>query len=293
MQAHITVMRREALEYLAVREDGVYVDATMGFGGHTIAIAEQLRANGPGFVLANDRDAESQRLAKPLIEPVADRVRVHHGKFSELPNALAAQGIDRVDGLLADLGVSRHQLTEPERGFSFMSDAPLDMRMDRSQGETAAELINYSPEKYLADLIFQYGEERRSRRIARAIVQARPLRTTGELTRILEATIARTGRLHPATRTFMAIRIATNGELEELDALLTLAPKLVKPGGRIVIITFMSLEDRRVKHSFQSLARAGQAILLTKHVVRPSDEEVALNPASRSAKLRAIEITPS
>ena len=297
---HITVMRREALEYLAVRPDGVYLDATMGFGGHTIAIAEQLRAGGPanvlgsnGFVLANDRDAESQRLAMPLIEPVADRVRLNHGTFSELPKALAANGIERVDGLLADLGVSRYQLTEPERGFSFMSDAPLDMRMDRSQGETAAELINYSPEKYLADLIFQYGEERRSRRIARAIVQARPLRTTGQLTRILEATIARTGRLHPATRTFMAIRIATNGELEELDALLTLAPKLVKPGGRIVIITFMSLEDRRVKHSFQSLARAGQAILLTKHVVRPSDEEVALNPASRSAKLRAIEITPS
>ena len=288
-------MRREALEYLAVRADGVYVDATMGFGGHTIAIAEQIilkqiSAKGPGFVLANDRDAESQQLAMPLIQPVADRVRLNHGTFAELPKALAAHGIERVDGLLADLGVSRHQLTEPERGFSFMSDAPLDMRMDRSQGETAAELINYSPEKDLADLIFQYGEERRSRRIARAIVRARPLRTTGQLARVVEEAVPRTGRLHPATQTFMAIRIAVNGELEELDALLALAPKLMKPGGRIVIITFMSLEDRRVKQSFQSLARAGQAILLTRHVVRPSDEEVASNPASRSAKLRAIEM---
>ena len=282
-------MPREALEYLAVRADGVYVDATMGFGGHTVAIAEQLSANGPGFVLANDRDAESQQLALPFIQPVVDRVRLNRGTFSELPKALAAQGLERVDGLLADLGVSRHQLTEPERGFSFMSDAPLDMRMDRSQGETAAELINYSPEKDLADLIFQYGEERRSRRIARAIVRARPLRTTGQLARVVEEAVARTGRLHPATQTFMAIRIAVNGELEELDALLMLAPKLIKPGGRIVIITFMSLEDRRVKQSFQSLARAGQALLLTRHVVRPSAEETASNPASRSAKLRAIE----
>ncbi len=280
-------MRGQALEYLAVRADGVYVDATMGLGGHTVAIAELLSS---GFVLANDRDAESQQLALPAIQPVADRVRLHHGPFSELPQALAANGIERVDGLLADLGVSRHQLTEPERGFSFMSDAPLDMRMDRSQGESAAELINYSPEKDLADLIFQNGEERRSRRIARAIVRARPLRTTGQLARVIESAVPRTGRLHPATQTFMAIRIAVNGELEELDALLTLAPQLMKPGGRIVIITFMSLEDRRVKHSFQSLARADQALLLTRHVVRPSAEEVASNPASRSAKLRAIEV---
>ena len=283
-------MRGQALEYLAVRADGVYVDATMGLGGHTVAIAELLSS---GFVLANDRDAESQQLALPAIQPVADRVRLHHGRFSELPQALAANGIERVDGLLADLGVSRNQLTEPERGFSFMSDAPLDMRMDRSQGESAAELINYSPEKDLADLIFQNGEERRSRRIARAIVRARPLRTTGQLARVIETAVPRTGRLHPATQTFMAIRIAVNGELEELDALLALAPQLMKPGGRIVIITFMSLEDRRVKHSFQSLARADQALLLTRHVVRPSAEEVAANPASRSAKLRAIEVIHS
>lgn len=290
---HVPVMRAEALEYLAIDPDGVYVDATMGLAGHTVAIAERLRA-GSGMVLAIDRDAESQQLAFAAIEPVADRVRMHHGKFSELPQALAANGIDRVDGILADLGVSRYQLTEPERGFSFMSDAPLDMRMDRSQGESAAELINYSPEKELANIIFQFGEEGRSRQITRAIVRARPLRTTGQLARaILEGSFARTGRLHPATRTFMAIRIAVNGELEELDALLEIAPQLVKPGGRIVIITFMSLEDRRVKRSFQSLARTGQAHLLTRHVVRPSAEEVALNPASRSAKLRAVEMMPS
>jgi 16S rRNA (cytosine1402-N4)-methyltransferase len=280
-------MRGEALEYLAVRADGVYLDATMGLGGHTAAIAERLTS---GFVLANDRDAESQQLALPAVQPFGNRVRLHHGTFSQLPGALAANGIERVNGLLADLGVSRHQLTEPERGFSFMSDAPLDMRMDRSQGESAAELINYSPEKDLADLIFQFGEERRSRRIARAIVRARPLRTTGQLARVIEEAVPRTGRLHPATQTFMAIRIAVNGELQELDALLALAPQLVKPGGRIVIITFMSLEDRRVKRSFQSLARGGEALLLTRHVVRPSAEEVALNPASRSAKLRAVEM---
>lgn len=285
---HVPVMLREALEYLAIRPDGVYLDSTMGFAGHTAAIAAELTT---GFVIANDRDAESQQLALPTIEPVVNRVRLQHGSFSELPAALTAHGVERVDGILADLGVSRFQLTEPERGFSLMSDGPLDMRMDRSQGESAAELINFTPEKDLADLIFQFGEERRSRRIARAIVRARPLRTTRQLARVIEEAAPRTGRLHPATQTFMALRIAVNGELDELDALLVHAPRLTKPGGRIVIITFMSLEDRKVKHSFQDLARGGRAILLTRHVIRPSAEEVASNPASRSAKLRAVELS--
>jgi len=195
-----------------------------------------------------------------------------------------------VDGLLADLGVSRYQLTEPERGFSLMADGPLDMRMDRSGGSTAAELVNFTSEKELADLIFQFGEERRSRKIARAIVRARPISTTGRLARVIQEAVPRTTRLHPATQTFMALRLAVNDEQGELDGLLEAAPDLVKTGGRIVILSFMSLEDRKVKQSFQALARAGRATLLTKHVARPTAEETRDNPPSRSAKLRAVEM---
>jgi 16S rRNA (cytosine1402-N4)-methyltransferase len=289
---HVPVMLGEALEYLAIRPGGVYLDATTGLGGHTAAIAAQLTT---GFVIANDRDAETLKLAQANlqqagIEPFADRVRMHQGPFSRLPEALEAYGIGRVDGLLADLGVSRYQLTEPERGFSLMADGPLDMRMDRSQGESAADLINFTAEKALADLIYQFGEERRSRRIARAIVRARPIQTTRQLARVIEEAVPRTGRLHPATQTFMALRIAVNEEMSELDALLEHAPRLTKPGGRIVIITFMSLEDRKVKQSFQSLARTGHGRILTRHVVRPTPDEVMQNPPSRSAKLRAVEM---
>jgi len=195
-----------------------------------------------------------------------------------------------VDGLLADLGVSRYQLTEGERGFSLMADGPLDMRMDRSEATTAAEIVNYESEKNLADLIYKLGEERRSRKIARAIVRARPIRTTGHLAKVIEEAVPRTGKLHPATQTFMALRIAVNREEDELDALLGAVPELVKPGGRVVIITFMSLEDRRVKRAFQELERAERVRILTRHVVRPSDEEVAGNAPSRSAKLRAVEV---
>ena len=175
-----------------------------------------------------------------------------------------------MDGLLADLGVSRYQLTEGERGFSLMADGPLDMRMDRSQEQTAADIVNYESEKQLADLIFQLGEERRSRRIARAIVRARPIKTTGQLAKLIESAVPRTGKLHPATQTFMALRIAVNQENEELDALLDVIPRLVKPGGRAVLLTFMSLEDRKVKQSFQALAKEGRVNILTRHVVRPS-----------------------
>jgi 16S rRNA (cytosine1402-N4)-methyltransferase len=204
--------------------------------------------------------------------------------------ALAAEGLTQVDGLLADLGVSRYQLTEGERGFSLMADGSLDMRMDRSQEQTAADIVNYESEKQLADLIFQLGEERRSRRIARAIVRARPIKTTGQLAKLIEAVVPRTEKIHPATRTFMALRIAVNHEQEELDALLESIPRLVKPGGRAVIVTFMSLEDRKVKQSFQALAKAGRANILTRHVVRPAEEEIRNNPPSRSAKLRALEL---
>lgn len=277
----------ECLEYLAVRPDGIYLDATAGLGGHTAAIAKHLRS---GLVIANDRDAESLEMAKSNTIEWANRIRYHHGSFSDLGSALRAFGVERVDGLLADLGVSRYQLTEPERGFSLMAEGPLDMRMDRSQGRTAGELVNFTSEKELADLIYQLGEERRSRKISRAIVRARPIHTTAHLARVIEQAVPRTSKLHPATQTFMALRMAVNDEQGELDRLLEIAPDLVKSGGRMVILTFMSLEDRKVKQSLQALARAGRAITLTKHVIRPAPEETRDNPPSRSAKLRAVEM---
>ena len=285
---HVPVMLRECLEYLAIRPDGVYLDATCGLGGHTGAIARQLTT---GLVLACDRDAESLAQARANTADVASRIRFHNVRFSLVGQALAAEKIPQLDGLLADLGVSRYQLTEGERGFSLMADGPLDMRMDRSQGQTAADIVNYESEKQLADLIFQLGEERRSRRIARAIVRARPVATTGQLARLIENAVPRTGKIHPATQTFMALRIAVNQEAEELDALLASLPKLVKPGGRVVVLTFMSTEDRKVKQAFQALAKSGQATILTRHVVRPTEEEIRANPPSRSAKLRALEMT--
>jgi 16S rRNA (cytosine1402-N4)-methyltransferase len=280
-------MVAECLEYLAVRPDGIYLDATAGLGGHTAAIAKRLRS---GLVIANDRDAESLEMAKRNTIEWADQIRYHHGSFSELGSALTAFGVKRVDGLLADLGVSRYQLTEPERGFSMMAEGPLDMRMDRSQGSTASEIVNFTSEKELADLIYRFGEERRSRKISRAIVRARPIHTTAHLARVIEQAVPRTSKLHPATQTFMALRMAVNDEQGELDRLLEIAPDLVKSGGRMVILTFMSLEDRKVKQSLQALARAGRAVTLTKHVIRPALEETRDNPPSRSAKLRAVEM---
>jgi 16S rRNA (cytosine1402-N4)-methyltransferase len=280
---HVSVMLDEALEYLAIRPEGVYIDATAGLGGHTGAIAARLNE---GYVISNDRDAESLELAKANTSAVADRIRYRQGTFSQL------RDLPPADGLLADLGVSRYQLTDPERGFSLMADGPLDMRLDRSSGESAYDLVNFTSEKNLADLIFEFGEERRSRRIARAIVRARPVHTTLQLAGVIERAVARTGRLHPATQTFMALRLAVNDEQGELDSLLELAPQVVKSGGRIVIISFMSLEDRKVKQSFQALARAGRATVLTRHVVTPTQREIESNPPSRSAKLRAVETLP-
>jgi 16S rRNA (cytosine1402-N4)-methyltransferase len=284
---HFPVMLGKMLEYLAIRPDGVYVDATAGLGGHARAIAERLET---GLVLACDRDPESLELARRNTEPVADRIRFLHASFSQLPRTVPNAGIVKVNGLVADLGVSRFQLTEPHRGFSILAEGPLDMRMDQSHGTTAADLVNYSAEKALADLIFGYGEERRARRIARAIVRARPIRSTRHLADVVERAAPRTGPLHPATRTFMALRIAVNDEQGELDRLLETAPDLVADGGRIVIISFMSLEDRKVKEKFRELAREGRAKLLTKRPVPPDEQEIRQNPPSRSAKLRAVEL---
>jgi 16S rRNA (cytosine1402-N4)-methyltransferase len=288
---HTPVMLRECLEYLGVRPDGIFLDATCGMGGHTAAIARELsHGSTTGFVLSCDRDAESLALAKENTLDLADRIRFRQASFSQLGDVLADEGLTQVDGLLADLGVSKYQLTSGERGFSLMSDGALDMRMDRGQERSAFDIVNYEAEKSLADLIFQLGEEGRSRRIARAIVRARPIHTTGQLAKLIEQAVPRTGKIHPATQTFMALRIAVNEENEELEALLGAIPKLVKPGGRVVVLTFMSLEDRKVKQGFQALAREGRANILTRHVVRPAEEEIRDNPPSRSAKLRALEV---
>jgi len=285
---HYPVLLSESLEYLAIRPDGIYIDMTAGLGGHTRAIAERLEG---GFVIACDRDGESIEWARAHTAAVGERIRFYQGPFSEMPKALAANGIEAVDGVLADLGVSRYQLNSAERGFSLNEDGPLDMRMDRSQGFTAADLVNELPEKALADLIYQLGEERRSRRISRAIVRARPIYTTGQLAQVVESAAPRTGRIHPATQTFMALRLKVNGELEELEQLLRLAPERLRSGGRWVVLTFMSTEDRMVKRAFQAEARSGRMRILTKHVVRPSESEILENAASRSAKLRAAERT--
>ena len=283
---HVSVMAAEVMESLAVRADGVYLDATAGLGGHTALIAERLTK---GLVIANDRDAESLEMAGHATAEWAERIRFHQGTFGSLPRAVREAGFDQVDGLVADLGVSRYQLTEPGRGFSFSSDGPLDMRMDRSSGMTAADLVNQTAEKALADLIFQLGEERRARKVARALVRARPIRSTLHLANVVERAVPRTGRLHPATKTFMALRMAVNDEPGELDRLLVLPPDLLAHGGRMVVISFMSIDDRKVKERFRELGREGRARVLTKHPLQPTEEEIARNPASRSAKLRVLE----
>jgi 16S rRNA (cytosine1402-N4)-methyltransferase len=218
-----------------------------------------------------------------------ERIRYHQGPFSRLAEAVTEAGAAKVDGILADLGVSRYQLTSGERGFSFMADGPLDMRMDQTTGMTAADLVNYSDEKTLADIIFHLGEERRARNVARAIVRARPIRSTLHLADVVLRAVHRTGRLHPATKTFMALRMAVNQEPEELDSLLRIGPGLLKRGGRMVVISFMSIDDRKVKERFRELGKSGQATVLTKHPLQPGDAEVAGNPAARSAKLRGLE----
>ncbi len=282
---HVSVMPEEAISLLAIRPEGIYLDATAGLGGHTALIAQRLTT---GYVIASDRDAKSLEMARRNTEAWSQRICFHYGPFSTLADAVLQAGYEKVDGLLADLGVSRYQLTAPERGFSFMADGPLDMRMDQSMGGTAADLVNQTDEKTLADLIFQFGDERRARKVARAIVRARPIRSTLHLADVVERAVPRTGRLHPATKTFQALRMAVNDEPGELNRLLEIGPELLLSGGRMVVISFMSFDDRQVKEKFRALGREGRATVLTKHPLQPSEQESAQNPASRSAKLRAL-----
>jgi 16S rRNA (cytosine1402-N4)-methyltransferase len=284
---HRPALLAEALEALAVRRGGFYVDGTLGLGGHAEAILE---ASSPdGRLLGVDRDAEALETARARLARFGGRVTLVHGDYRELPARL---GGERPDGVLLDLGVSSFQLDRPERGFGFRSDGPLDMRMDRSGGETAADVVNRTPERDLADLIYRYGEEPASRRVARAIVDARRrgrITTTAELAALVRRAAGRSRRpgLDPATRTFQALRIHVNRELEGLGPALAAIAHALAAGGRLVVIAFHSLEDREVKQTFRGLARAGFRAL-TRKPVRPSPDEVRENPRARSARLRAL-----
>ncbi len=281
---HIPVLSGPLLELLELDPAGVYLDCTLGLGGHTGLIARKLTT---GFVIACDRDEESMAKARANTLDCADRIRYVHSRFSELPRTVAEFG--KVRGLIADLGVSRYQLTNPERGFSFMSQGPLDMRLSRSQEVTAADIVNFWSEKELVALL-ERGEERRSRRVARAMMRGRPFTTTEGLAKAISDVVPRIQKIHPATLAFQALRMEVNEEREELQALLAVAPGLVEDGGRIAIIAFHSLEDREVKQRFAHLARSGEGRLVVKKPVVPSEEEVRSNPASRSAKMRVIQI---
>ncbi len=284
---HTSVLLAEALELLAVRPGGLWVDGTVGLGGHAEAI---LRASAPdGRLLGLDRDGETLERAGERLAEFAGRARLEQADYRELPQRL---GDERADGILLDLGISSAQLDDPERGFSFQADGPLDMRMDRSRGESAEEVVNRTREAALADIIYAFGEEPAARRIARAIVFERErerIRSTGRLAEIVRRAAPRSRRpgLHPATRTFQALRIRVNRELEGLEDALERAAACLAPGGRLVVIAFHSLEDRAVKQAFRSLAAKGFRPL-TRKPLRPGDEETRRNPRSRSARLRAI-----
>jgi len=288
---HVPVLLREALEFLNVRPDGIYIDATLGAGGHAAAILDVLE-RGRGKLLGIDRDPVALAQASARLAGWAGKAILMQGNFAEIDALHAASGLAPADGMLADLGLSSMQLEDASRGFSFSLPGPLDMRMDPQSETTAEAIVNHSSERDLADLIYKFGEERHSRRIAREIVKARPIRSTTELAQVVTRAIpSRAGlhNLHPATRTFMALRLAVNRELESLEMFLSKALDVLAPGGRLVTISFHSLEDRPIKHAFQSWKREDRANILTKHVVRPNEDEVRANPRSRSAKLRAAE----
>jgi 16S rRNA (cytosine1402-N4)-methyltransferase len=289
---HEPVMVAEVLEHLAPGRGGIFVDCTVGFGGHTRAILDA----GASRVIGLDRDPGALRTAAVALTSYASRMELVHSDYRGLDDVLGSRGIAGIDGILADLGVSSMQLDEAGRGFSFRRDEPLDMRMDPTAGQTAADAIRDADERTLADVIYEFGEERHARRIARAIIEARSrtaVDTTGQLADVVRRAIPRKGysRIDPATRTFQAIRIWVNRELEGLDVFLTQAARRLRPGGRMVVIAFHSLEDRIVKHTLRSLQATGETRLTirTKRPVVPSEAEVERNPRARSAKLRAAE----
>ncbi len=326
-RGHVPVLLKEAIEFLAVRRGGTYIDATVGLGGHAYEIAKRLGA--PGHLIGVDKDPVALERARgvlgrwPLVvgrtqgpstapsdslrelegsardDPTDDwpEITLIHASFADFANDQRPTTNDGVDGILADLGVSSLQLDNPGRGFSFQADGPLDMRMNPQAERTAEQVVNHLDERELADVIYEFGEERRSRRIARAIVRSRPISTTAQLAAVISAAARPMNRgqdkyerrIHPATRTFQALRIFVNRELPELRELLQAAPQLLKPGGRLVVISFHSLEDRIVKDAIREGAQQGLYRVLTKKPVTASAEEIERNPRSRSAKLRAAE----
>ena len=304
---HVPVMVEEVLELLQLKPGGVYVDGTVGMGGHSAAILDKIQPN--GFLIGVDRDKESLSKAGERLKCFSGGFRLFHENYKNLPLTLNRLDIESVDGIFLDLGVSSEQLLSEERGFSFQSAAKLDMRMDREQTRTAADIVNETPEKELADIIYQYGEERFSRRIAAAIVNEReiaPIARCTQLAGIVSRAVPARGRqhIHPATRTFQALRIAVNEELSGLEEFLIEIACFLKPRGRLVVIAFHSLEDRIVKRAFRKLS--GQCVcdaplelclcdrlvsgkILTSRPVMPGLQEQAVNPRARSARLRAFE----
>lgn len=288
---HEPAMVAETLSLLVPSRGGLFVDCTVGLGGHARALLDA----GAARLLGLDRDPDALEIAKTALAGFGDRIELVHSDYRQLARVLESRGLPGANGILADLGVSSMQFDAEGRGFSFRRDEPLDMRMDQSQGPTAADLISDVGEEDLANVIFQYGEERFSRRIARAIVATRhadPILTTGQLASIVRRAVPRKGyqRIDPATRTFQALRIWVNRELEGLDTFLADAARLLLAGARLAVITFHSLEDRIVKHTFRAMAAGESALrVLTRRPLVPGDDEVARNPRARSAKLRAIE----
>ena len=299
---HVPVLYEEVLSLLQPRAGGRYIDGTLGAGGHTGGLLE---ASSPdGQVLAFDRDAQALAYAQQRLEDYGSRVTFVNASFAEMGRVAPARGFAQVDGVLLDLGLSSRQLADSARGFSFLYEGPLDMRMDARQTTTAADLVNNLPESELANILWRYGDEQRSRRIARKIVDERPFTTTTELAEAIAESVGRRGRIHPATKSFQALRIAVNDELGALEKGLDAAIGLLAEGGRLAIISFHSLEDRMVKHRFRELSRDcvcppeqpictcdAQAMvrLVTRKAVKPTAEEIEANPRSRSARLRVAE----
>jgi 16S rRNA (cytosine1402-N4)-methyltransferase len=299
---HIPVLFKKVLAGLRPQPGGRYIDATLGAGGHAAGI---LAASAPdGWLLGLDADPEAVAFAGGQLRHFGERVILQAANFRQIGPVALALGFGQVDGILMDLGISSRQLSSPERGFSFSQDGPLDMRMDPSQGRSAADLVNHLPQAELADLLWRYGEERNSRRIARAIIASRPVTTTKQLADLVERTVGRREKIHPATRTFQALRIAVNDELEALNQALVQARDLLRPQGRLAIIAFHSLEDRLVKRFYQQESRdclcppeipvcvcqhRATLRVLTSKPIRPTVDEIARNPRSRSARLRIAE----
>ncbi len=290
--SHVPVLLKEAIDFLAVRRGGTYIDATVGLGGHSYEIAKRLGA--PGHLIGLDKDPAALAIAREKLaphEPDWPEVTLLHRSFAEIAKG---SGPAAVDGILADIGVSSLQLDNAARGFSFQAEGPLDMRMDPHNERTAEQVVNHLDERQLADVIYEFGEERRSRRLARAICRSRPIRSTAHLADVISAAArpmnSEQRRIHPATRTFQALRIFVNRELDDLKALLEAAPRILKPGGRVVVISFHSLEDRIVKDAFREGANQNKYYrILTKKPVTASEDESDRNPRARSAKLRAAE----